>query len=376
MRNLLIIVLGLSTLAVLTWYYFIHKKQDSSSTAQNVRIPVEVLTVSGGSIAQTLNYNGDINAEYEVKVFSKIPDRIEKYFIDEGDFIKKDAPIARVIATTIEQGVRQAEAVLVSTKVQEANLRVEFERAQRLYNENAMSKQQFDGVKTQYESVKAQVEQTEAALASIKSQLDDATITAPISGVISKRYYDAGDMANPALPVVTIVKMDSVKITFNATEEDLGKLAVAQNATIIVKAYPEKTFDGKISKISPILDPTTRMVEVEVLVDNQKNLLKPGMYAQIEVTTGIISNVIVIPRYATIESSTIEKINNQDQVVKNYYVFIVDSNKAIQRKLNVIYANYQSLAVASGVKAGDKLVVTGQNNLRDGAIVSIVKEED
>jgi len=376
MRNLLIIVLVLVTLSVLTWYYYIHKKQDSSSTAQNVRIPVEVLTVSGGSITQTLNYNGDINAEYEVKVFSKIPDRIEKYFIDEGDVVKKDAPIARVIATTIEQGVRQAEAVLVSTKVQEANLRVEFERAQRLYNENAMPKQQFDGVKTQYESVKAQVEQTEAALAGIKSQLDDATITAPISGVISKRYYDVGDMANPALPVVTIVKMDSVKITFNATEEDLGKLAVAQNATIIVKAYPEKTFDGKISKISPILDPTTRMVEVEVLVNNQKNLLKPGMYAQIEVTTGIISNVIVIPRYATIESSTIEKINNQDQVVKNYYVFIVDSNKAIQRKLNVLYANHQSLAVASGVKAGDKLVVTGQNNLRDGSIVSIVKEED
>jgi RND family efflux transporter MFP subunit len=348
-------------------------KSDSSDSQAEEKIPVEVTTVKLGDVVQSLSYNGDINAEYEVKVFSKIPDRIEKFFVDESDVVKKGAPIAKILATTIEQGVRQAEAILIAAQAQEANLRVEYERALRLSKENAMSQQQFDAIKTQYESVQAQVEQAQAALASAKSQLNDALVTAPITGIVGKRYYDAGDMANPADPLVTIVQMDRVKIEFDATEMDLGRLSVGQQAAITVKAYPDQPFTGKVDKISPVLDPTTRMAEVEVIVDNTDRKLKPGMYAQVEVTTGVIENVIVVPRYAAIENTTMESVNGEDQVVKNYYVFVVDSNSAIQKKLDVSYVNHKSLAVKSGIQVGDQLVTEGQNNLRDGMPVSVVK---
>lgn len=349
-------------------------KSDSSS-GENEKIPVEVSAVKLGQVVQSVKYSGDITAEFEVKVFSKIPDRIEKYFVDEGEAVRKGDPIARVVATTIEQGVKQNEAMLISIKAQESNLAVEFERAQRLNREDAMSKQQFEAVKTQYESIQAQVQQAEAALVSMKSQFSDATVTAPISGIIGKRYYENGDMANPALPLVMIVKMERVKIEFNATEEDLGKLAVGQVANVKVKAFPDQIFEGKVYKISPILDPTTRMADVEVLVDNKNGVLKPGMYAEVEVLTGIIADVIVVPRYAVIESTTMEKVNQIDQVVKNYYVFIVDSSQAFQRKLDVRYVNHNWLAVNAGISIGDKLVVAGQNNLRDRGSVIITNEE-
>jgi RND family efflux transporter MFP subunit len=348
-------------------------KSDGSDSQTEEKIPVNVATVELGNVVQSLSYDGDIKAEYEVKVFSKIPDRIEKFYTDEGDFVKRGAPVAKILATTIEQGVRQAEAILIAAQAQEANLRVEFERAQRLNKENAMSQQQFDAIKTQYESVQAQVEQAEAALATAKSQLNDALVTAPISGIIGKRYYDPGDMANPSQPLVTIVQMDKVKIEFDATEVDLGRLAIGQEATISVKAYPDQTFSGKVDKISPVLDPTTRMAEVELIVDNADGRLKPGMYAQVEVTTGVIENVIVVPRYAAIENTTMESINGEDQVIRNYYVFIVDSSAAVQKKLDVSYVNHKSLAVKSGIKVGDQLVVEGQNNLRDGMSVTVVK---
>ncbi|MDZ7261445.1 MAG: efflux RND transporter periplasmic adaptor subunit, partial [candidate division KSB1 bacterium] len=296
-----------------------------------------------------------------------------EFIVDGGDRGPEGAPIAYIYDTTIEQAVRQAEAGLLAAKAQEANLRLEYERAQRLYGENAMSKQQYDAIETQYQATKAQVEQAEAAVKSARSQLNDATVTAPIAGIIGKRYYEAGDMANPAMPLVTIVQMDRVKISFNATEEDLGKLAVGQKATVTVKSYPDRAFEGKVVKISPVLDPLTRMAEVEVLIDNPDHLLKPGMYAQVEVITGIIENVIVIPRYATIESTTLENINGKDQVVKNFYVFVVDSNRAQHRKLDVLYANHKSLAVTSGVQIGENLVIAGQNNLRDGMAVTIAK---
>jgi RND family efflux transporter MFP subunit len=348
-------------------------RSDSSNSEAEEKIPVEVTTVQLGDVVQSLSYNGDIKAEYEVKVFSKIPDRIEKFFVDESDIVKKGAPIAKILATTIEQGVRQAEAILIAAQAQAANLRLEYDRALRLSKENAMSQQQFDAIKTQYESVQAQVEQAQAALASAKSQLNDALVTAPITGIIGKRYYDAGDMANPADPLVTIVQMDRVKIEFDATEVDLGRLSVGQPAAITVKAYPDQLFTGKVDKISPVLDPTTRMAEVDVIVDNPDRKLMPGMYAQVEVTTGTISNVMVVPRYAAIENTTMESVNGDDQVVKNYFVFVVDSNTAVQKKLDVSYVNHKSLAVKSGIKVGDQLVTEGQNNLRDGMPVSVVK---
>jgi RND family efflux transporter MFP subunit len=351
---------------------------DSSETNSNEnteKIPVEIITVELGDLIQSVNYNGDVEAEYEVKVFSKIPDRIEKFYVDEGDFVRKGNPVAKIVATTIEQAARQAEAALVAAKAQEANIEVEFERAKRLYSENAMSKQQYDATRTQYEAITAQVEQAEAALASAKSQLDDALVSAPISGIIGKRYYDEGDMANPAQPLITIVQMDRVKIIFDVTEVDLGKIQIGQNAVITVKSYPDQQFRGKVAKVSPVLDPLTRMAEVEVLIDNPNHLLKPGMFAQVDVTTGKIEQKIVVPRFAAIESTTLEDINNEEQVVKNYFVFVVDSNKAEQRQLNVMYANHKYLAVKSGIEVGEKLVTLGQNLLRDGSSVLVTNED-
>jgi membrane fusion protein (multidrug efflux system) len=338
------------------------------------KIPVEVKTMTLGSVIQSINYNGDIKAEFEVKVFSKIPDRIDKFFVDEGDYVQRNAPIASILATTIEQGVRQAEAGLTAARAQESNVKIEFERAQRLYSENAMSQQQFDAIKTQYESVQSQVVQAEAALKSVKSQFSDATITAPISGIIGKRYAEAGDMTSPANPLVSIVQMDKVKIEFSATEEDLGKLATGQKALVTVKSYPDTVFSGKLMKISPVLDPLTRMADVEVLIDNPLKILKPGMYAEVEVITGEIKDVLVVPRFATIENTTLRSINGEDQVIKNYYVYIINNEIAHQRRLEVLYVNHKNIAVKSGIDLGDKLVVSGQNNLRDSVKVMIARE--
>ncbi len=339
-----------------------------------VTVPVEIQIVRSGNLVQSIFYSGDIFAEFEVDVFSKIPDRIEKYFVDEGDIIKSGKPIARIIATTIEQAARQAEAAVLAAKAQEANLQVEYERAQRLYRENAMSQQQFDLIRTQYEANKAQVEQAEAALASARSQFKDATVSAPISGIIGKRYYEDGDMANLMLPLVKIVQMDRLKIIVDAIEDDLGKLAVGQDANISVRSYPDRKFIGKVTKISPILDPITRMATVEIILDNKDHTLKPGMYAEVEIIFGILENIIAIPRFATIESTTMQTIDGKDEVAKNYYVYLIKNGKASQIKLDVTYLNHKNIAVDTAVAIDDSLVISGQNNLRDGMSVRVVKE--
>lgn len=363
-----------SLLIALLYFSVSCSKQDSSAEEATQAIPVEVMNIKLGNVVQSLNYNGDIKAEVEVRVFSKIPDRIEKFYVDEGDFVVKDAPIAKIYATTIQQGLAQAKAGLTAVKAQAANMKVEYERAQRLFQESAMSKQQYDAVKTQYEALEAQVQQMEAGVISAESQSSDAIIKAPVSGIIGKRYFEEGDMAAPSMPVVTIVQMEKVKISFDATETDLGKLAKGQKAIVSVKSFGDMTFEGKVSKISPILDPLTRMAQVEVLVDNPDKKLKPGMYAQVEVITGTIENTVVVPRYATIESTVMERRQGKDEVVKNYYIFVVENDKAVQRKLDVFYVNHVNIAVNGGVAVGEKMVISGQNNLRDSSKVSVVQK--
>jgi RND family efflux transporter MFP subunit len=349
--------------------------KESSESEEETKIPVHVSTVERGDVVQSLNYSGDIKAEYEIKVFSKIPDRIEKFHVDEGDRVSKGQTIAHIYAATIEQGVRQAEAGLVAAKAQAANAQVEYARAKKLYKENAMSKQQFDAIETQYEAATAALEQAEAALNSAKSSLNDATVTAPISGIIGKRYYEEGDMAGPSIPLVTVVQMNNVKITFDATETDLGKLSVGQKSKIRVKSYSDKEFTGAVTKISPVLDPVTRMAEVEVLIDNSDQKLKPGMYANVTVITGTLEDVIVVPRYATVENTYMRREQGKDKVLKNYYVFVAKNDIAEQRLLDVQYVNHMNIAVNSGVEPGEKLIIQGQNNLRDKVAISVIEED-
>ncbi len=339
------------------------------------KIPVEVLVAQRQNVNRTLGYDGDVEAEFEIQVYSRVPDRIDKFLVDVGDRVRQGALIARVRATTIEQAVRQADAALGAARAQEANVRLEYERSQRLFKENALSQQQLDAIKTQFEAVAAQREQAEAMLKSARSQLNDALITAPISGIVATRNYEDGDMASPARPLVSLVQMDRVKVAFDVAESDVGLLKRTQPAEVRVKSYPDRVFKGTVGEISPVLDRMTRMAHVEVVLDNPGHALKPGMFARVEVRVGTVNNVIVVPLHATIESSSLEQHNGKDVVVKNYYIYVVQGDSAVQRKLGVSYVGNENIAVSSGLSEGERFVTVGQNTLRDGARIVVVGRE-
>ncbi len=371
MKKFVVLLITLVALSLL-----IGCSQSSSETEEQTKIPVTVATVERDNVVQSLTYQGDIQAEVAVKVFSKIPDRIAEFYVDDGDVVKKGQPIVKIFATAIEQGSLQAEAGLNAIKAQEANMKVEFERALRLFKEGAMSKQQYETIETQYKAIQEQVVQAEAQLKSARSAYSDATVTSPIDGIVGRRYMEVGDMASPGVPLVEIVQKDRVKIKFDVTEIDLGNIKLGQTAKVKVKSYPDKEFEGKVTQISPILDPMTRMASVEVMVDNPSDELKPGMFADVTVITNVLENVIAVPRFATIENTSLNRIDGRNEVVKKYLVFVVESGKAVQRELDVNYVNHTKIAVNGGIAVGDSLIIEGQNNLRDSVAVSIIHEEN
>ncbi len=371
MKKLLYVLLILFSISL---FMFSSCKKKSSSDENSLIIPVETTQVKRKTVSKEVKYMGDVKAEQEVKIFSKIPDRIVSFEVDEGDYVKKGDVIAIIEATKIEQTVIQAKAALVSAKAQLTNLKTEYERAQRLINENAMSKQQFDAIKTQYEAAQSLVEQAEAGVAQAESQLQDANVTAPISGIIGVRNYEQGDMATGPLPLVTIVKMDRVKVEVDAPEQDFGQLKIGQCATLKVLSYPDKTFTGTINKISPILDPITRMGKIEIIVDNRDKQLKPGMFAEVQICVNSFENVLTIPKHAVIENIELKRINGEDVTIVKSQVFVIKDNVAHLRDIDVSYTNGIVAVVSSGLEEGEQIVVVGQQSLKDNAKVKVLTQ--
>ena len=366
---LLLVVFGLSV------FLFLNCSKDANTNEDEViTIPVETVIVGRKTVTKEVQYTGDVKAEQEVKVFSKIPDRILSFEKDEGDYVSKGEIIGRIEATKIEQAVIQAKAAAVSAKAQLVNLESELQRAQRLINENAMSQQQFDGVKAQYEATQALAEQAAAAQVQAESQLSDANVTAPISGVIGNRYYEQGDMATGPFPLVTIVQMKTVKVEVNAPEQDFGQLDVGQCANLLVLSYPDETFMGEINKISPVLDPITRMGKIEILVDNKDKRLKPGMFAEVQICVNTMENVLAIPKHAIIENTELQRVNGMDEAVVKSHVFVEDNGIAYLRDLNISYTNGVVAVVSSGIEEGENLIIVGQQSVKDSSKVKVLNQ--
>ena len=210
-------------------------------------------------------------------------------------------------------------------------------------------------------AVETTMVQAKAARDLAKARLDDATITAPISGIVSNRYLDLGGMATPSAPIFDIVDMDTVKAVISVIESDLSKLDSHGQGSVQVDALTNPVV-GKISFISPTLEPSSRSARVEFTIDNSEMKLKPGMFAKVTITVAVHENAILIPRSAVIE----------DSVRNTRSVFVVNDGLGERRQIEFGLSQGTIVEIASGLSDAEQVVVAGQHSLKDGETVKVV----
>lgn len=203
--------------------------------------------------------------------------------------------------------------------------------------------------------------QAKAALSLARKRVEDATITAPITGIVSKRYLDLGGMASPNAPIFEIVDMEKVKATLSVIESDLSKLKRGDIAEIFVEALTAPV-KGTISLISPTLEPTSRSAKVEITIDNSLMTLKPGMFVRVLIPVEIHQNAILIPRSAVIEDSA-KQIRT---------VFVVEDGTSKRRQVEFGLSSGRIVEISSGLSEGEQVVIAGQHTLKDGIEVTVV----
>jgi len=206
----------------------------------------------------------------------------------------------------------------------------------------------------------AGVKQAETALALAKETLGYATVIAPISGTVSKRNLDTGGMANPAMPLFTIVSMNIVKAIVEVPEVNLSELPANDKVSVSVTGIAEPV-TGQITLVNPVIKPTSRTATVEITIDNSSHKLKPGAFARVSIPLKIHNNTVLVSR----------SVVNDDKESGSKYAYIVDKDKSIKRKVEIGIIQGDKVEILSGVQAGEKVVTAGQNLVKDGGIVKV-----
>jgi multidrug efflux pump subunit AcrA (membrane-fusion protein) len=190
-------------------------------------------------------------------------------------------------------------------------------------------------------------------------------VKSPISGVVGSLPMDRGAAIAPQIPVAVVARMNRVKIVFSVGEKELGVVKQGAALRLTVDTYPGDIFNGKITKISPIVDPMTRSLSCEGTIPNPQHRLKPGMFAEVEVVTATQCSVILVP----------ENVIVRDLGRGTSHVFIIKDSVVVKTVVEVGASSRDTVEIVSGLAENEAVVSKGQHFLTDGESVRIIEQK-
>ena len=337
------------------------KKESAEQTADDALL-VTVGEVKTMDLDYRLNRVGTLETKESVTVKAEAEERVVGIFFEEGDVVEAGQLLVKLDDAKIKATINQLAARLRQLELQLANSERTLERKQPLVKEDLISKQDFDDLETKLEIEKATVEELKAQLAHNQELLKDTEVCAPFAGVTSERQVSAGDFLRIADPIVRVVQLNPLEISFRVDEQYKTHLYVNQPVEVTLAAYPEKKFSGKVYFVSPDVDITTRTFKVKGRIENEAKLLNPGMFAEVSIIAKTHNNAIVVPWESVVQL--------EDEV----YLYVVNSNTAKKVAVKLGLIKGEIAEVFADLKPGQHVVIDGKYALRDGAEVKILEK--
>ena len=316
------------------------KVAGTTEAAVDMTPVVSVEKVFVREVPQTATYTSTVQSYVKNNIAPQMAGRINKINVEIGDNVKKGQVLAEM-----------DKSQLLQAQLQLANQEVELQRLKALYDAGGISKSDYDAVEMSYNIAKTQVE----------NLVENTILRSPVDGVVTARNYDAGDMFAMSAPIYVVEQIKPVKILVAISESEYTKVKKGDSVEIVADALPEITFYGKIEKIYPTIDPTTRTFNVEVVVANNYSTLRPGMFARVKIDFGANSNV-VIPDVAVVKQ----------QGSGERFVYVLNADGTVEyRKIVLGRRMGKEYEVLEGLSDGDKIVTGGQIRLKDGVKVTV-----
>ncbi|MDE7381103.1 MAG: efflux RND transporter periplasmic adaptor subunit [Muribaculaceae bacterium] len=315
---------------------------------------VKVETVSQRLVDQLATYTATVEADIVNNISSSTPNRIKQITVDEGMLVSA----GQVLVVLDDVNAVNYQTQVENAKANLRNVQTNYDRALELFKIGGGTKQNVDQMETQLINAKNSLAAAERTLRNSK---ENTVLTAPISGVVTARNYDPGDMTSN-LPILTIAKVNPVKIVTNIPESELSKVNKGMPAEIHFDTYGDTSFAGIITMIAPTVNAQSRTFGVEITMPNSDSRVLPGMFGRVTLNLGQ-SEHVVVPDKAVIKMPG----------AGAHYVYTYADGKVKYNKVELGQRLGDSYEILSGIENGASVVISGQSKLSNGAEVTLVK---
>lgn len=347
-----LVVTGVVALALTAGIYLASEnsvKAQAKKPEQAQTVSVEAATVQTGSIDRIAEAVGNLASNESVILRPELAGRITAILFEEGQAIKKDAPLVQLDDVIAKAELMQMQTSLTLSKTN-------YERAARLFKQDAESGSVRDEALAKRNTDQAGVELA-------KAKLDKTTIRAPFDGVTGLRKVSVGDYVDIGQDLVNIESIDPLKVDFKLPEMYLSALKPGQPIDVIVDAFPNKIFKGEVYAINPLVDANGRTVVLRAKLPNPDVVLRPGLFARVHLTLGENANAILVP-----EESIVPQGAKQ-------YVYKVEDDKAVMTEVATGLRRGGQVEIVKGLTVNDRIVTAGQMKIRPNSKIKIVDSQ-
>lgn len=337
------------------------KTADAADTVQQLVVGTENIAIArNGSVTNGPAISGSLDAELDATVRAQIAGSIVSTGAEVGQSVRKGQTLGRIDALGLQDAYLSAKSAVSSAEANAAVAQRNLQRSQTLLQAGAIAQRDLETAQTQASSAEAALEDAKARLATAQKNFDNTRISAPFDGIVSQKSVSAGDVVQPGAALFTIVDPSTMRLVAAVPSDQLSMLRVGTDVTFTVTGYAGQEFHGKVTRVSPSVDPTTRQVQIIVSIPNKGGTLISGLYADGRVSSRTQKGIVV----------PIAAVDTRMQrpavaTVKNGKVTRVDVS------LGMRDPTAETVQITNGVSVGDTLLVGAAQGITPGTPVRV-----
>ena len=356
----LLIGAGILTLGACT-----SKKQQSDDTGKGPAIVVTVATPSAAE-ENSIEASGQLLSSQTANISTRVMGYLAKMNVNIGDHVRKGQVLGTISNDDMLAKRAQADAAIAQADIAAKNVQKDYDRFQVLYKQQSATAKEVENVTMQYASAKAALETARQMRKEVSAMLSYTSLTAPFDGVVTQRNADAGNMANPGMPILTIERAGSFQVVASVPESSIGQLKQGQKAVITINAI-NKTINGSIAEISTSSQATGGQYMVKINIpEDEKAGLYSGMYTNVSIPVKLAASAQNGSNITLVPASSIEQ---KGELIGLYTVSA--NNTALLRWVRLGKTHGDKVEVLSGLGKDERYIVSANSKLYNGEPVTI-----
>ncbi|MCP9291738.1 efflux RND transporter periplasmic adaptor subunit [Gracilimonas sediminicola] len=335
---------------------------------------VETNEVEVGQIADQVRSFGNVKAQNEISVLPQVSNRITEIYVDLGDTVRQGEALAKIYDATFRDQLSQAESQLEQSRIALRRDSAEYQRQQSLMERDLTSESELDIAQAAYQSSRAQFESARSSLTQAQEDFNNTIVRSPVDGVITNRALEVGDLATTGTELFQIASTNGYESRIYLPVQDWRAVKVGQEVSLRISNESGISAEGVVSRKSPQLDATTGLGEVVITLTSVGNAVYPGVLAENVINITTKDRALIVPRSALVEQveTVINPESNTIELERSYSVFVSRGDSVAERReLELGIEQGDRIEVLSGLLPNDRIIVTGQSGLDDGARINV-----